>query len=143
MGIVLHDVNEYVLELSVPGTQTQADHLEVNIVPYDGTIRGIFARLDTAGVTGTQTTDVLLNGTTIFSGATLINFATGVKVPTYGAFTVNPTVVKKGDTLRLNNTVVHSGTPAKSLATMINIRRGRASSIGTDTDSVSKRSDNV
>ncbi len=143
MGIVVHDQNELVLELSVPGAQTVADDRDVKVVPFDGWIRGILARLDTAGITGTQTTDVLLNGTTIFSGATLINFADGKKIPTYGALTTNPTKVKKGDTIRLNTSAVNSGTPGKSLAVLITIRRGRASQMGMDTDSVSQSSDAV
>jgi len=143
MAIVIHEQNEKMLRLTVPGTQAVADHLDVCVIPFDGVIRGILARLDTAGTTGTQTTDILLNGVSIFSGATLVNFASTSRVPTYGALTTNPPKVKKGDTVRLNTTAVHSGTAGKSLAIDITIRRGRASQEGTDFDSVSARSDAI
>jgi len=143
MGIVLHDVNEKMLSLNVPGTQVVNDHLDVRTVPFPGVIRGILARLDVAGVTGTQITDILLNGVSIFSGATKLNFGDGSRVPTYGAYSVNPTKVVKGDTIRLNTTQVNSGTPGKSLSVDITIRRSRASQLGTDNDSVSATSDAV
>ncbi len=142
MGIVLHDVNEYIMELSVPGTQAVADHVQANLVPFPGTIRAIFARLDTAGTTNAQTTDILLNGTTIFA-TTLLSFATTARKPTYGALAVNPTVVAKGDTLRLNTTAVHD-TPGKSLVVFVTIRRNHASPYKTaDTDSISQMSDSM
>jgi len=143
MAIVVKDWNEYVMELSVPGTQTVANDLEVMVVPFPGVIRGILARLDTAGVTGTQITDIKKNGTSIFSGSGKLNFGDGLRVPTYGVYTANPTVVAKGDTLSIHTTQVNSGTPGKSLAIQINIRRSRASQLGTDNDSISATSDAV
>lgn len=143
MGVVVHDQNEHMFNISVAGVQTVANDLAVVTMPWPGVIRGILARLDTAGtVSGTQITDIKKNGTSIFSGATKLNFAAASKSPTYGAFTTNPTVVAAGDTLTLHTTAVN-GTPGKNLSVLITVRRARASSQGTDTDSVSATSDAV
>lgn len=143
MGIVVHDQNEVILELSVPGTQTIADNLDVKVIPFNGWVRAVLARLDTAGVTGSQTTDILLNGSSMVGSGTLMSFADGSRVPTYTTPSTNPPVVVKGDTLRLNTTAIHSGTAAKSLSVLVTIRRGRASSQGFDADSVSFISDAI
>lgn len=143
MGIVLHDINEDTLDMDIPGTQTQTADQAACIVKFPGVIRGILARLDTApSAAGVQVTDVKLNGVSIFSGGTKINFATGATVPTYGAFTTNPTKVAKGDTITLHNSSV-TGTAGKNFAMTITIRRSRASVLGTDTDSVSASSDAI
>jgi hypothetical protein len=148
MGIVLHDENEYVMELSVAGSQSVAADLEVMVVPFPGTIRGIFARLDVAPTgAGTQVTDIKITNaagsqTSIFSGATKLNWAVTSRIPTYGALTTNPTVVAKGDTLSLHTTTA-GATAGKNLAVQITIRRNRASAVGTDFDSVSAMSDAV
>jgi len=147
MAIVMHDVNEYVLEFSVPGTQTVADNLQANMVPFPGTIRGILARLGTAGtVSGTQITDIKLNGTSIFANSPKITFAATSKSPTvdangYSALTASPLSVAKGDILTIQNTAVH-GTPGLNLVVHVTIRRSRASSFSAyDRDSVSQTSD--
>lgn len=144
MAIVSQDWNEILLDLSVPGLQVNAStDLEAAVVPFAGTIRGIIARLDTApSAGGTQVTDIKLNGTTIFSGATKINFASGSKSPTYGAFTVNPTVVAKGDVLTVH-TPTAGATVGKNLAIQVCIRRNRASAYQTATDSISENSDAI
>ena len=134
--INLKNKGEELIDLAVAGTQAVANDLAVAIVPFKGFIRGIFARLDTAGtVSGTQITDVKLNGSSIFSGATKLNFAAASKTPTYGALTTALTTVNEGDTITLHTTAVN-GTPGKNLAVAINIRRGRAGEYGTDTDTL-------
>lgn len=147
MAVVMHDVNEYILEFTVPGAQTIADDLQVNVVPFPGTIRGILARLGTAGtVSGTQITDIKLNGTSIFANAPKITFAASSKSPAvdttgYSNLTSSPLTVAKGDTLTIQTTAVH-GTPGKNLAVHVTIRRSRASSFSAyDKDSVSATSD--
>lgn len=149
MGIVMHDVNEYVLEFSVPGTQTVADNLQANMVPFPGTIRGIMARLGTAGtVSGTQITDIKKNGTTIFGASPKITFAASANAPAadttgYSNTTAQPSTVAKGDVLTIQNTAVH-GTPGANLVIHVTIRRSRASAQNAfDKDSISAPSDAV
>lgn len=147
MGIVMHDVNEYIMEFSVPGTQTVADNLQANIAPFDGTIRGILARLGTAGtVSGTQITDIKKNGTTIFGASPKITFAATSKSPAvdttgYSNTTAQPSTFSKGDVFTIQNTAVH-GTPGANLVIHVTLRRNHASPYAAfDKDSVSAASD--
>jgi hypothetical protein len=135
------NLNEFILQLDIPGVQSVANDQAANVVPCDGFLSALLVRLDTApSAGGTQVTDVKLNGTSIFSGGTKVNFASGARVPTYGAFTTNPTPVSKGDTITLQTTTA-GATVGKNLAVLITIRRGRADRMGTDTDSISTMSD--
>lgn len=148
MGIVNHNLNEYIIEMGVPGAQGVANNLDGALIPFDGVIRGIFARLDVGpSAGGTQVTDIKLSNagasqTSIFSGATKLNWASGSRVPTYGALTTNPPVVKKGDTLSLQTTTA-GATVGTNLVLEITVRRSRASVKGTDTDSISTDSDAI
>lgn len=142
MGIVMHDVNEVVMDLSVPGTQTTNANAASTVMPFAGTIRGILARLGTAPtVAGNNIFDILKNGTTIFAAAPKITFATGATTPTYSALTANPTIVAKGDVLTVAN--VGTATVGVNLGLLVTIRRNRASVEGVDTDSISAKSDAI
>jgi len=144
--IRLHNLGEVEELLSVGGAQAVANDVAVAIAPFAGIISAIFARLSTAGVTGSQNTDIKLNGATIFANsAAAIQFATGSKAPTYGALAAaNPPVVAKGDQIRLDTTAIHT-TPARGLAVYIVFRRTR-SAYGlqqVETDTVSSQSDTL
>lgn len=128
MSIKLRNIGEFVVQLNVPGTQaTSANVVATAIVPFNGIIKAVWAVLGTAGVTGTQTTDVKKNGTTIVASGTLLSFTTAVTAATYGTLTTNPTLVSAGDILSVVTSGVHSGTAAKDLNLMIVIERLRGS----------------
>jgi hypothetical protein len=117
MGIKLkHRAELEDLQAGQPGTMTAAT-ITVFVIPFACVLKGILARLGTAGTTGTSNTDIRKNGTSIFaSGATAIQFASTVATPTYGAIAAaNPPSFVKGDVVTVVNTVVHT-TPAVNLA---------------------------
>lgn len=139
--IRVKNMGELAVPLSASGTQAVLNGSAVAVAPFNGFIQAIFARLGTAGVTGSQNTDIQKNGVTIFaSGAAAVQFATGVTTPTYGALAAaNPVPVTKGDVIKLNTTSIHT-TPAIGLVVMIVFRRGRSvggnATVETDTLSV-------
>jgi hypothetical protein len=81
-------------------------------------IKGILARLGTAGATQATIVDVLKNGTTIFASGK-VNFAASSATPTYGPLTVNPTLLAKGDILKVIVTQVGSAPAPVDLALAI------------------------
>jgi hypothetical protein len=108
-------------------------------------LKAVFARVGVAGVTGTQTTDLLKNGASLVSSGTLLSFATTSTSPTYSAnLSPNPTVFAKGDILQLKNTAVHT-TPAVDQVVLLVLERARAGSwndpvqfdtLGADSDAI-------
>lgn len=139
----LQEVEEAVF---VGGAQAVANDVASIIAPFNGIIAALFFRVSTAGVTGTQNTDVKINGTTIFnSSASAIQFANGSTSPTYGALkATNPPVVNKGDIVRLDTTAVHT-TPARGLTGYVVFRRQRGAygTLSMETDTVSSASDTI
>lgn len=132
MTIKFKNLAEMAFELKIPGTQAATgsnSKSPVVIVPFDGILKAVNAQLGTAGVTGTQTTDLTKNGTTLVSSGTLLTFATAVTTPTYGTLVTNPTPVSLGDVLRLNTTGVHSGTAAQDITVVVVIERTRGSGV--------------
>lgn len=111
------------LQAGQPGTSS-ATTITVYVAPCPLVLKGIIARAGTAGTTGTSNTDIRKNGTSIFaSGATAIQFATGVATPTYGALAAaNPATFAKGDIITVVNTVVHT-TPITNLAIALLFQR--------------------
>lgn len=132
----LRNMQEIIVNLSVPGTQSAAADKACFVIPFACQIKAIFAKLGTAGVTGNQIVDVNKNNTTIFSGATKLTFATGVQAATYDGQTVNPTQFAKGDILSVDVDSIHT-TPAKNLALVVVLQRlksgGRVGATQTDT----------
>lgn len=129
MSIKIRNIGEFMVQLNVPGTQAASASAVVAtaIVPVNGIIKAVWGVLGTAGVTGTQTTDVKKNGTTLVASGTLLSFATGVTAATYGTLSTNPTTVAAGDIISVLTTAVHSGTAAKDLNLLLVIERLRGS----------------
>lgn len=127
------NLGDYVMEFVISGAQTASTITSAGrtsaIVPFDSRLSAIIARLATAGVTGSQTTDVQVNGVSINSSGTLLSFATTSKIPTYATTTLltNPTKVNKGDVITLQNTAVHT-TAANDLTAYITLERQRSGS---------------
>lgn len=123
---------------------TSPNSADAVTAPFNGVISAIFAKLGTAGVTGTQNTDVQKNGVTVFaSGAAALQFATTSQACTYGAFAAqNPPQVNKGDVISLVTTVVHT-TPGRDLMVWVVFERKRLgkSQGGTETDTLGGDSD--
>ena len=123
--IRVRNLGEERIELQKAGAAAVANDIDNFIVPYNGFIKAIYAVFGVMGTdgTGAPTQDVIAdlkkNGTSIFSGATKINWAhagqvgtanTSTSASSYGALTTNPTAVKKGDFLRLDITQILNGT---------------------------------
>ena len=105
--------------------------------PFAFDLAAIDAKVRVAGTTGTQNTDIQKNGTSIFSGAVKVDFASGATAATYGALTASPTQFAKGDVLTVNITAIHT-TPATDTCLSLTIRRSTSApkGIGTITDAV-------
>lgn len=118
---------DLVLYLDAPSTQTAAINKAFKTIPFPCELIGIVSRLGTAGVTGTQVNDIKKNGTTIFSKAAKITFATAVLTPT--AFASDETAITtpvqfaEGDNVSLDVASIHSGTAAINLSTILLFRR--------------------
>lgn len=115
------NVGEFTLKFGLPGNASTGLKL-VELIPYACQLKAIYAKSRTAGTTGTQTVDVFKNGTTIFSGATLINQATTATVNTYGALTTNPTQFAKGDQVSISVATVNT-TPAVDWTVILTFQR--------------------
>lgn len=121
--IKLRHLGEFTLKLGLPGAASTGLKL-VELIPFACQLKAIYAKSRVAGTTATQTVDVFRNGTTIFSGATLINQATGVTANTYGALTTNPTVFAKGDQVSISVATVNT-TPATDWVVILTFQRLR------------------
>jgi hypothetical protein len=123
--IVEKNLGEELFILDKAGVVAATTGQDYFIAPFNGFISGIFASVGLMGTdgTGSPTQDVLVdimkNGTTIFSGATKINFTHAGQVGTantpslasgYAAMTVDPPAVNKGDKIRLDVTQILNGT---------------------------------
>lgn len=126
---MIHTKNtaDLIMYLDAPGTQTAAINKSFRTLPFPCELIGIVTRLGTAGVTGTQVNDIKKNGTTIFSKAAKITFATAVLTPT--AFASDETAITapvqfaEGDNVSLDVASIHSGTAAINLSTILLFRR--------------------
>lgn len=144
------NLGEYILELATTGAQSATAHAASTtcsvIVPFAGRLKAVFARLGVAGTTGTQTTDILLNGTTMLASGTVLSYASTVASPTYNvAFLTSPPIFAKGDVLTLKNTAVHT-TAADDQIVFLTIERQRAGSYNSttvQTDTVGADSDQI
>lgn len=123
--IKLKNKAEHLLVLKKSGAASVANNLDNLVSPVNGFIKAIYAAYGVMGTdgTGAPTQDLILdlkkNGTSIFSGATKVNFThakelgtanTGIAADNFGALSVNPTAVSKGDFLRLDCTQILNGT---------------------------------
>lgn len=128
MGIKLKNKSEFLIDaFSLPGTQAAGTHKACLVIPFACQLKAIYGKLGTAGTTGTQSNDIKKNGTSIFSGATKLDFATGVTAATYGALSTNPTTFVKGDILTMDVASVHSGVAAIDLCILLVLQKTKAS----------------
>lgn len=127
MSIKLRNIGEFTFNVSVLGTV--ATGLKSGLlIPFSCQLKAIYAKSRVAGTTGTQTVDVLKNGTTIFSGAVLINEATTATANTYGPLTVNPTTFVKGDQVTINVATVNT-TPATDWVCILTFQRQKGTGL--------------
>lgn len=147
--IKMKNQGDFVMELTVSGAQTTTAGLATTqtsaIVPFNGRISAIFARLKVAGVTGSQTVQLFKNATSLANP--ILTFPTtvgGNAAPTYATanLTSNPVLVAKGDVISCLNTAVHT-TPANDLSLYITIERQRSGSFAdpVQTDTIGSDSD--
>lgn len=130
MGVKVKSRAEFEdLQAGQAGNMTVAS-ITTFVIPFACVLKGVLARLGTAGTTGTSNTDIRKNGTSIFaSGATAIQFASGSTTPTYGAVAAaNPPTFAKGDVVNVQNTVIHT-TPGVNLSIALNFQRLRGSGV--------------
>jgi|SRR5579872_5342162 len=150
--IKMKNCGDFVAELTVSGAQTTTAGAPTTqtscIVPFNGRLSAIFARLKVAGTTGNQNVDLFQNGTSLTGGSGLFSFPTtvgGNAAPTYstGNLTSNPVLVSKGDVLSCVNLSVHSGTAANDLSVYVTIERQRTGTFdeAMQTDTVGADSD--
>jgi hypothetical protein len=118
--------SDFILHLDAPGTQTAATNKAFKILPFACELIGIVSRLGTAGTTGSQVVDLNKNGTTIFSKAAKITFATTVATPT--AFASDETAITapvqfaEGDNVSFDVDSIHT-TPAVNFSLVLLFRR--------------------
>lgn len=119
------NMGEELFVLRKSGSAAAANDIDFFCAPFNGFISAVYAVFGVMGTdgTGAPTQDVIAdvkkNGTSIFSGAGKINWTHAAQVgtantptnaSTYGALSANPTVVAKGDFLRLDITQILNGT---------------------------------
>lgn len=126
--IVQRDIGEFTRSVSMPGNASTGVKA-LWLIPYACQLKSVYAKSRTAGTTATQTVDLLKNNTTIFSGAVLINQATGVTVNTYGPLTTNPTTFVKGDQLAVSVATINT-TPAVDWTLELCFQRLRGTGAG-------------
>lgn len=145
------NMGDFLIELTIPGAQTTTASASSGaasaVAPFNGRISAILARLATQGTTGTQTVDLLQNGSSLTGSSGVLNFPTTVgknAAPTYTTanLTSNPVKVSKGDVITVVNTTVHS-TPAIGLTVYLNVERQRSASFNDamQTDTIGSDSD--
>lgn len=139
--IKMKNQGDFVAEITVSGAQTTTSGQPTTqsscIVPFNGRVSAIFARLRTAGTTSTQTVDLYKNGVSTTGSTSIMNFATTTVIPAYTTASItstvgNPIKVSKGDVLSVVNTAV-SGTPGHDLSVYLTIERQR---VGTFNDPI-------
>lgn len=120
--IGVKELGEYVYNPSVAGTLTTSSASAPIVIAINRTyaLKGVIARLNTAGGTQATVVDILKSSAggafaSIFSSVK-INFATSSQTPTYGPFTTNPTTFVKGDVIKITVTQVGSGPAPVDLA---------------------------
>jgi hypothetical protein len=144
--IKVKNLSEIIIPLKKSGSAAVANNIDNFTSPVTGRIKAIFATFGVMGTdgTGAPTQDVIAdikkNGTSIFSGAGKINWAhagqlgtanTPTQASAYGALTTNPTLVNKGDFLRLDITQILNGTAPTQptdLTVFVVIERSRGAS---------------
>jgi hypothetical protein len=123
--IKIKNTEEFIVELRKTGLAAVANDVDVAIAPATGFLKAVLAGFGLMGTdgTGSPTQDVIAdvkkNATSIFAGATKINFshakqlgtaATPILADNYGALTTSPAPVNKGDRLQLDITQILNGT---------------------------------
>lgn len=140
------NLGEIVVDLSVPGTQAVNANAKTFLVPFACQLKAIYAKLGTAGTTGSQTTDLLKNGTSFVSSGHLLSFASTSQAATYGNanLTADPLQFAKGDIIEVDTSAVHT-TPAKDLAILLVLERtrGGGKSAKCQTDTIGADSDEI
>lgn len=154
--IKIRNQGEFTIALTINGNQTTAaggaGTTESAIIPFAARLKAAVARLGVAGVTGTQTVDVLKGAgsgalASIMASGAFLTFASGSRTPTYGNATLsaNPTLFNAYDTIEIKNTAVHSGTAAIDLIVLLTFERQRSGSwndtlqtetVGADSDAI-------
>ena len=125
--IKVRDKDDFEVFISVPGTQTTGTKY-VFVMPFAGWLKAVYSKLGTAGVTGTQTVDINIGGSSIFG--TLITFATTKVDPNLAAvLTTDPTSFAKGDFVDLSVDAIHSGTAAIDLSVVLVFSRNKPAGI--------------
>ncbi len=89
------------------------------IMPFDGTFTTAKAFVDTAGVTGTMTITVLLNGVSIFVSTLILSILTTATASNTVIYFAIPSFVI-GDALTINVTGIQS-TPAQGLTVQLRV----------------------
>ena len=141
MAIRLNERSEFEIpDAGSVGTLTTSTACDCFLVPFPVVLKGVLARLGTAGGTQATIVDIQKNGTSIFSGATKVNFAASSTTPTYGARTTDPPLFAKGDIVKVVITQVGSGPAPADLGLALNFSRLRGGSVpsGMLTDSITE-----
>jgi hypothetical protein len=130
-------------DAGVAGTVATTSIAGIEMIAFPCILKGMLARLGTAGGTQATIVDIQKSAqggafTSIFSGATKINFATSSQTPTYGALTTNPTTFLKGDLVKIVVTQAGSVPAPADLGVALNFQRFKGSGVSatTQTDTV-------
>ncbi|KKM91629.1 hypothetical protein LCGC14_1226580 [marine sediment metagenome] len=114
--IRIRNVDDFEVYVSDPGTQSTGKKYFFT-APFDCWLKAMYAKVGTAGTTGTQTTDINDEGSSIFASGG-IAFASAAVNPTYAALTNDPHFFSKGDRIDVTNDAVNT-TPATDLSVVL------------------------
>ena len=103
MGIRSKNLHHHIITLRSAGTLTAATDKDVAKALFSGFITNIVGKVTSGGTGATNTiVDVNLNGTTLFSAATKITFASTTGVASYSALSSEPVSVTYGSMFTLD-----------------------------------------
>jgi hypothetical protein len=115
--IKLQDKDDFEVNISVVGTQATGRKF-IFLMPFAGWLKAVYLKLGTKGITGTQTVDINIGGSSIFASGG-ITFTAVADVNAYAALTADPTSFAKGDVVSLDVDAIHSGTAAEDMSAIL------------------------
>lgn len=122
--IKVRNQSEFIVRFRVAGAVAADAAVDAFLVPFACRIKAMYAKLVTAGVTGSMIVDLNKNGTTIFANAPKLTWATAAVDPSYDTLAADPTELVKGDMLSMDVDSIHT-TPAEGLVVELVLERAK------------------
>ena len=131
MGIRTKNLHHHIITLRSAGTLTAASDKDVAKALFDGFITNIVGKVTSGGTGSTNTiVDVNLNGTTLFSTATKMTFASTTGIASYSPLSNEPVSVTYGSMFTLD--VDSVALAPKNLVVQITVSKNQMEAAGNN-----------